>query len=879
MPLFARVVVGLTRLLPDRLRRRFADDLRADIDDLRRDARRRGGRPGEAAYLLREAWSIVRLSAGRRATDNQGATMGDRLRSDVAGAWRAVRARPIFSVTAAATLAMAIASAATALGLATAILWRPLAFAAEEQLVFVWENTAREGAAAPARVTGSRYAAWRDHATTFDGLSVFGAAGFSVETAEGRASVRGVRVSAGYFDVLGVRPMAGRTFVAEDEIDGRHFVVVLSHDYWRQQFGGRTAVIGQSLRLSGQPHTIIGVMPPLVFPAWPINPAAVTLDAESRQVWVPMPRTPQLDQNARSHVYGVIGRVRAGVSLGEATADLASLAGASPDPHAPHLVPLRAQLTAGARQPLLILLASAVAVLLVGGTNLAALHLAWFERRRPELATRASLGAGAPELVRLITFEALMVAAAGGAAGIALARAALAWMPSALPPTVPFVTQPRLDLTTAAAAAAAALIAGVAFVILPIVRLLRDGPAPRGLAGHARTRAYGTLVTAQLGVTVALVSTAAWLGQSLWTVQGRDPGFTTEGVVLADVSVPGGREVTARSVVASEDRLYAALAARAGVTGVAFAYDHPLEANWSDGYAISGLETRPEETRQAQLRIVSPSYFDTLGIGTLDGRVFADRDGLDAPGAGVVNESFARRHGGRVIGRTLRSMSAVRTWGDDAPSSFTIVGVVEDERFRGLEVPHEPAFYLSTRQFPQSGFTLLVQSAQPRALAADLRAAVRAAEPRASVTSPRMLADVLGEQLAPRRLATEVLGGFAGAALLLAGLGLYGLLAIMVAGRTREVGVRMALGATPADVAKAIIARSIRFAAMGLAAGVLLSVIAARLVEALLVGVTARDPLTIAGVVAVMVVTALAASLVPALRAARVDAVAVLRAD
>jgi putative ABC transport system permease protein len=867
----------VTVVLPSRLRTRFGDDLRADIEDLRREARRCGGRRAELTYLARELLSIVRLATERSDAPPGDATMNDRLRSDVAAAWRAVRARPAFDLTAAATLAVAIAGAATALGLSTAVLWRPLPFAAEERLVFVWEEGALRESRGPARVTGGRYSAWHEGNTAFAGMALFSAAGFSMETADGRVAVHGVRVSAGYFDVLGIAPIAGRTFLPDEDSDGHQFVVVLSHEFWQQRYGG-AQVIGDSIHLSGRPYTIIGVMPPAVFPAWPVNPAGVTISAASRQIWVPMPRTPQLAQNTRSHVYGVIGRLKEGVSIPAATADLAALAGASPDPHGPHLAPFREQLVSAARHPLIIVLASALAVLLVACANLAALHLASFERRRGELATRASLGAGAAALVRLLTIEALMVSLAGGLAGVAATRVLLAWLPRALPSTVPSVTAPSLDIATAAAAAVVAMLSGLSLALWPVIRVLRDGPAPRGLAPQSRSRAYGSLVVAQLAVTVALVSVAAWLGQSLWTVQSRDPGFAIDGVVVADVSVPGGETVTAADAAAAEDRVRSGVGTRPGVTGVALAYDHPLEANWADSYELSGIGSRPEETSQAQLRIVSPSYFDALSIVTLDGHLFADRDRLGESGVAVVNESFARHHGGAVIGRTLRAQAAARTW-PDAPAAFTIVGVIEDERFRGLEEPSQPAFYLSTKQFPLTAYSLLVRSSEPRATAADLRASVRAVEPRASIETPQLLSRILADQMAARRLTTDVLGGFAGATLLLAGLGLYGLLAIMVAGQTREVGVRLALGATPSLVARDVIGYSVRHAAIGLAAGLVFTMFGARLVESLLVGVTARDPVTIAGVIVVMVLTALAAALVPALRAARVDAMRALRAE
>jgi predicted permease len=800
---------------------------------------------------------------------------------DVRWAWRQTTRRPLAALGAAATLAGAIGAVTVALGLATAVLWRPLPLADADRVVLVWEESGAAGEREPSRVTAGRFADWRDHSTSFESLALFGAAGFSLEDADGVSSIRGVRVSANYFQTIGVSPMVGRGFSPDDEVPGQHFVVVISHDLWQQRFGGRADVVGQSMRLSGQPYTIVGVAPPIVLPAWPVNPATVTLDPEARRLWVPIARTPELDANARAHVFGVVGRLAGGVALTRAETELNRLASpTNPDPHGARVRPIRGELVRSAQQPLLVLLGSAIAVLLVACTNLASLRAASFESRRSELATRASLGANIGQLVRLLTTETLLVALAGGAAGLLLARAALTRLPALLPSGVPLLTPPELDVWTMLAGIVLAVGAGLVMAAWPTLRLLSEGPMPRGVTSQPRPRVYRVLVAAQVAVAVALVSSAILLGRSLWSVQATEPGFRVDGVVSAEVSLPADRYATREAIVDLEDRLISSAASRPGVAGVAIAYDHPLEANWTDAYALLGDDTARRDASQAQLRIVSPTYFEALGVDVLDGRIFGEADGPEAPGVVVVNEQFARTMAGGVIGRQIESQPARLTWGEAAPTGFTIVGVVEDERFRGLEEPSEPAMYMSTRQFPQRGFALLIATtAGAEATLTDVRSMVRAVEPRASVDAPALLATLLANQLASRRVTTSVIGGFAVLTLLLAGLGLYGLLSLFVSSRTREIGVRVALGADRRRVAGRVVGESLVHVATGLAAGLLLALGTARLIEGMLVGVRGSDPLTLAVVGVALALVALAASLIPAVRASRVDPVVALRGD
>jgi predicted permease len=781
------------------------------------------------------------------------------------------------------TLALGIAATTIAYGLATAVLWRPLPFQDADRLAFVWETADGAGQRELSRVTSARFAEWRDRSRSFTSLALFAAAGFSMNGTDGVTPIRGVRVSAGFFDTLGVSPALGRTFSATDEVPGQHQVLVLSHAFWQQRLGGRADVVGSSIRLNGLPYTVVGVMPPVAFPGWPANPATVTIDPSQRELWVPIPRTPQLDANSRSHVFGVVGRLAPGVSLAQATDELTRMASPSAgDAHGGTASPLREQFVRDARLPLLALVGAAAALLLVACANLAALQVAAFESRRAELAVRAAIGASARRLASQLSAESLLLAVAAGAAGILAARYALAVLPERLPPSLPFLTPASLDLRVAAFTALITIGAGLAMAAWPIVRLLRSGPAPRGAASGPRGPVFRVLVVAQVSVTIALAVSAALLVQSLWSVESEDPGFLIDGIVATDVDLPATLDTPAK-IVAFEDRLRQSFEGRAGIRAVALAYDHPLEANWLDSFSLDGAaagDNNAEIRGQAQLRIVSPGYFETLGVEVLAGRVFTEDHGPGRPGAAVVNEAFAAAHGGQIVGRRLRTAAPQLTWGASAPAEFEILGTVENERFRGLERPSEPAVYVSTRQFAQTGFVLLVRSAtDTRAVAQEVRSGVRAIEPGATVGSPASLAGILGDQLVARRVTADVIGGFAGAALALAALGVYGVVAMLVASRTREIGVRLALGASPRGIFGRVLGESILNAAPGIAGGVVLAIVAGRLLEGFLVGVSGGDPLTLALVAGTMLGAAVLAALFPAVRAARVDPAIALRGE
>lgn len=806
--------------------------------------------------------------------------MGERLLQDIRWSLRHARQRPLPTLAMIATIALSVGVATTAFGLAGAVLWRPLPFDRPGQLVFLWEDSTGGAQPIAARVTGGTFAAWQDAAGSAATLSLFGAAGFSIDTPAGPTTTRGVRVSANYFETLGIRPLLGRTFSAQDETPGNHRVIVLSSAMWRERFGGSHEIIDRSVTLSGQVFTVIGIMPSVAFPAWPVNPADVTLDPNAREFWVPIPRTPDLRQATRAHVFGVLARVHGNGDAEKIVDRLrAAVTTNGADPHGVRAAPFRQQFVADARKPLVTLAAAALALLLIACANLAALQTSAFESRRPELATRVALGAGTRELVRQVMFELLIVIGLGTLVGVLIARVALVQIPALLPPSVPLMSLPGVDVQTVLFAAGLGLLSAAMVSAWPVVRLLVSAPSPRGTLPRHRSGVYRGLVVAQVAIAVAMTSAAGLLGRSLQHVEQQAPGFDPARLLVADLTLRSRPPNERARTSADEAAVLDALAGRPGVTVAAMAYDHPLEANWSENPTITGESPADAQRLQVDLRIVSPGYFEALGVEVLDGRPLSERDAIDAPGAVLVNEALATALGGRVLGRRLRT-STPSTMFPGAPSDFEIVGIVANERVRGLERPAQPAYYISTRQFPQSGLTLLVRTpGDPMAQAAEVRAAVRRVDPTITVDRFTTIDRIVAEQLVSRRVTADVINGFATTALGLAAIGMYGLLMFAVASRRREIGIRLAVGASPIAIAARTFGDGLRSAGLGVVLGVALALITGRYLRGMLVDVSASDPLLLALTVAVLLGTAAAAAAIPAWRAARIDPLTVLRQE
>jgi putative ABC transport system permease protein len=872
------------RFLPRTYRERFGEDLRREWSSLRLQARRDWGWRGEWRYVIREVGAFARLVC-----DTHSARWADEPRwswsADGRATWRHLGHRPGRLAGASLMLGTALTAATVAFAVVDAVLWRDLPFRDADRLVAVWEQTGPIEARQAGRVTGYRFVDWTERATTLQDLAAFGAAGFQVETGDGVATVRGVRVSGHFFETLGVVPAAGRVFTRADQVVGAPRVVVLSHGYWQSRFAGRAAVIGDTLILSGQAHTIIGVLPDVWLPSWPVNPATIQLDPAHRQLWVPLPPGPTLAQNTGSHLLGVIGRLAPGQSAETAGQELERLAASDqPDPHAGVVRPLRDQMVLQARAPMYVLFGAACCVLLVACLNLAAIDFASVESRIEEFRVRTALGAGSGRLARQLLIESIPVVGAATMLAVGLSHVILTTVSATLGTRVPLLTAPHLDGPAMAVLATLAGLAGCIITAWPIRRVRALGRLHTH--GDRRVSAsnspvFRALVIGQLTGAVALVLLSTVLVQSFMTIGARDPGFDPADVHVLEISLPRVRYTVPATIVSAEKQLQERLGAAPGVLAATLSHDHPFEANWLDVVTLVGQESlgvmQGDARTQAHLRIVAPNYVEAMSARLVDGRSFAPGVEPGHDGQVLVNEAFVQRDGANV-GRQLRLSSPRGTWGAAVPGTFTIVGILQDERFLGLETESEPAVYVSTRQFPQTDLSILVRVRAGRTpTTADLRAVVRAVEPQASLGTVRALSAIEAGQRAPRTLMTMLIGAFAAGTLVLAATGLYAMLTLLVTARRRDIAVRIALGATPRVIAR----QAAWLAGMPIAAGTVLGLSLAALgawaMRAVLPEASTITPATMAIVAAVMMVAGACAALVPVRRSRRTDAAVLLR--
>lgn len=812
---------------------------------------------------------------------------------DLRLALRTATRAPGLAVTIIGTLALTIGASTAVFAVVNAVLVRPLPFVDPDRLVVVWESVS-DGAPRSSRVSAANYLDWRAQNQTLVDLAAFGAASLTMSDGGEAEELRGVRASAAYFELLGVKPIMGRALEPNDERLDQERVIVLSQALWARRFGARPDIVGQTVRLSGDLYTVIGVMPPAVYPSWVSNPATLDLSLDLQQFWIPVRWLPDVANSRRSHVLGTLGRLEPGVTLDVARADfdrLASqLANQYPDTNGGEgatVTLLTEELTGRSRAGLLALLGAALFVWLIACANLASVSIVQGERRSMEFDIRAALGASRRRLMMQVSVEAVGFAALGGVMGLLVAAAGMNALVGRLPASVPLVNPVTIDNRVLMFVV---VLSGAAATILAAWSgLARFGGAQLSSrlgsrVTTARPRVQRLLVCGQLALAVTLTLGAGLLIRSVRGLTQQPPGFDVSAMLLADIALPRPAYAEIEAVERFQRDLLDRLRELPGVRDAAIAYDRPFEATWTAAFQLAG--DRPNETddqrRSAWLRLVSPGYFETLRIPLLDGRVFESTDGRERPGVVVVNESFARTvfGGANPIGRVLETSAPRYTWGDRVPRRYEIVGIVGDVRFRGIDRLPEPAFYLPTTQFPLTGFNLTVRTTgDPIARASDVRMLVRRLDPEVPLGAISTIHETLSEQLAERRMVRDLVGLFGGTSLALAALGLYGLLAFAVASRTRELGIRLALGAAPSGLTRQFVLDALSIAVIGIFTGLIAALAISRALRSLLYGVDPSDPLTMVGVAALLVVVALAASYIPAKRAASLNPVDVLKAQ
>ena len=845
---------------------------------------REAGRRGEATALARLPLYLRALGATTDALwlrRRHGAD--DMLSLDLKYAARSLRRRPGFVSVVVLTLALGIGATTAIFSVVYGVLLRPLPVPHPERVVRL-EGRPLDGDTEKVGTATSYpdYLDFRERARSFASLAAVRGTQMTL-TMPGTepARVSAMQVTPDFLPTLGIAPALGRGFLPEEAAPGAAPVAVLSHATWLQRFGGRRDALGRTVTLDGMTATIVGVLPP------------DTRVVGETAVWTPLVPGP-LEQVRGAHRLGVYGRLREGTTMAQAQAEVAAIAKRLEQQHPADntnrgalVQPLQEALVEDARTSLLVLLGAVGLVLLIGCTNLASLFLARATSREREMAVRAALGAGRGRLARQWVTESLLLTVAGGLAGLAVAWAGMKALLAFAPRTIPRADEIALDAPVLGFLLGASLLTGLVFGLLPAVQrggplslvALRDGG--RGATGgRSRRRLREGLVLAEVALATMLVVGAGLLLKSFWRMQQADLGFEPSGLIVAQLQLPAARYDSVAKVLRFYERLHEEVAATPGVRSVSFAYEHPLSEGWTSSYAIAGRpQPAPGTEPEARVRPVWPGYFQTVGLRLVRGRDVTPRDRFGTPGAVMVNEAFARREfaGRDPIGQTL---DRVAGWWPGQPMQFTIVGVVADEPFMGPSRAAEPATYYPHAQFPMNDMWLVVRAEGDAAgVAPLLRERIWRVDRDLPVERVSTMSELLGGAVAEPRFNVALLGLFATAALLLAAVGIYGVLSYTVAQRTGEIGVRIALGAGRGQVVRQVVAQGLAVALGGVALGVVGSMAAGGVLSSLLVGVSGRDPAVLAGVVALLTTVAAAAAWLPARRASRVEPVVALRAE
>jgi putative ABC transport system permease protein len=798
----------------------------------------------------------------------------DTLLQDLRYALRTLAKTPGFAFIVVLTLALGIGANTAIFSVVKGVLLTPLPYQDPSRLVVVWES---KGTSTHNVVNPANYMDWHDRATSFSGLALLSWAGLTF-TGDQAERVPGRAVTPDLFGVLGATPLLGRTFNAEESRPHGPRVIVLSEALWRRRFGVDPAIVGRAVPVAGGTVRVVGVMP-ASFRPMPLG---------REEYWEPM----ALDwsNRARNGRYAMaVGRLRDGVTIERAQTELSRIArqleSDAPDfdtGWSATVVPLMEQVVGGAQRTILVVLGAVSLVLLIACANVANLMLARAASRERELAVRAALGASRWRLVRQTLVESVILALAGGAAGALLASWGVHLLVRAAPPDVPRLADIRVDLTVLAVTGLLSMAAGVLFG-LPAA-LSRSGAAIQGLhaaatrttAGVPAARLRGALVIAQMSLAIVLLVGAGLLVRSLRRLIAVDPGFDPANISAVTITLPDATYPDSLRRVAFYERLLERVRTMPGVQSAGIISWLPMTpGNAATSLTVVGRpEPAPGQKPTAAIRIVDPGYFDAMRIPLKRGRSLAPSDRLGSVPVAVISEAMVRKlwPGEDPIGQHVK----VDWWHEKV--SVEIVGVVGDSRHDGLDAEFEPTLFYPFAQESQGGMSLVLRSTLPPAtLTRMVRAAVSEMDKGLPVADAVTMYHHIAEMMADRRYPAFVLGLFAALALTLAAVGIYGVLSYTVGQRTREIGVRLALGARPADVLRTVLGGGLRLTLAGVALGAMAAGLAAGALGKLLYGVRPLDPLTFALVTLVLVGVALLAMAAPARRAARVDPMVALR--
>ena len=788
---------------------------------------------------------------------------------------------PWFSLVAIVGLGLGIGANVALFSVINSVFLRPLPYRDPGRLVRLSstnesQNLTRTGFSYP------RFLEVQQRQQVFSDLALSAGNAFTLTGRGNPEQLPALHASASLLPALGLEPVLGRNFTADEDRPGGTPVVLISHELWQERFNRDPSVLGQALTLNGAPYTIVGVLPE----------AATAFPLAQIQVWVPRPaEVPYLVRSQLENggfFFQALARLRPDVSLEQAREAMNVIAAGYRSGHptnvdAPseiEVVPMLEDAVGAQRQSYLLLFGAVGCVLLIACANIANLLLARFAGRRKEFAARLALGAGRFRVVRQTLIESLLLAFLGGVAGVLIAQWAVGAVVRLGADLVPRAVEIRLDPVALAFSLAIAILTGLAIGILPAWQAARVNvnatlkEAARGSTGGGHRLRAGLLV-AEVSLSIVLLVAAGLLLTSFGRLQRVEPGFNPEGVFTAQLVVPPQRYDRER-LIAFYERLYSRLATLPGSTSAALTDRVPLTGGQTPApIAVQGRPLPPMSERpHANRHLVSPKYFATLGIPMRAGREFDERDSARVPHVVIVNETFARRFfpGENPVGRTLITGMA------QLPSQ--IVGVVADVRSTGLNTPPEADYFLPALQRPETFTNILVRTdIAPTAMASAVREALKEVDPDLPLLQPQALSTRVAATIADRRLALMLLASFAVLALALASLGVYSVMAHLVAYRTSEIGIRMALGASPGSVMRMVLGHGRRLTLLGVALGIAGAYFVSKLLQQSLFEVNPADPLVYGAVAAILVLVAECASWLPARRATRIDPVIALRAD
>jgi predicted permease len=805
----------------------------------------------------------------------------DEMFQDLRFGVRMLLKHPGFTAVAVLTLALGIGANTAIFSVVNTVLLKPLPYNQPGQIVQIWEDPG----SGPRRnnVSPGAFHDWRENSASFEGLSLLSNVNLNLIGAGEPERLSGVQMSpSGLEDVLRTRLMLGRAFAPDENQPGKDKVVVLTSELWQRRWGGDATIIGRTIQLSGQNYTVIGVLPPNFLP-W-----------ETAQFVVPYAVPPQYAQARGMHWLRVIARLKAGVSVEQAHAELNAIARrlkplypASKKDWGVTVVPLHEQITGEIKPTLLLLLGAVALVLLIACANVANLLLAKASARASEIAVRAALGASAWRIVRQLLTESALLALLGGACGLLLASSGVKALARLIAVSLPRAPEVGLDARVLGFTLLVSLVTGVAFGLAPAYQaarlnlndMLKEGG--RGALVGARNRLRGGLIVAEVALALMLLVGAGLLLKSFIRLSNVAPGFNPRNALAMSISLPDKKYPDAARRAAFFEQILQRIDALPGVEAAGLTASLPVAAWPPDvGVKVDGRDAAPDRLYSSDFDYCTPNYFRAMGIPLLKGRFFDERDTAGSPRVAIVNEAFAQTYfpSEEPLGRRIEGGAiAVSVVGE---GSWEIVGVVGDARHRGLTENVRPMFYMPQPFSRFGGAHLVVRtSGAPPEYARSVRQAILAVDNEQPVANLRTLEDVIATSVAERRLTLRLIGLFAVVALLLAAIGLYGVMVYVVTLRAHEIGVRVALGARPRDVLRLIIRQGMTLVGIGLFIGLIGALSLSRFIANQLHEVNAVDPATFALISLLLAVVALLACYLPARRATKVDPLIALRRE